>query len=236
MTCCVKWCDTVWYCPLIQLLYKSPSCSLASICSFAFHFNTDTPEAACIRCRGGTARGWCASHHHHHLLFLRPLQYSSPQPIHKRYDGDFPPGCLLCSLSIATAFFVQLRSFSWGCALMAEWTSVCCGSSQQWVLSNKKWMEWLCCQGDGPSEAALDINNVSHLPGKQAGNYRVKQKWSLISFLMNWSLFCINFPLNDSWFNLIEIALPLTSSCNFIHSKFAVNDSSHQCTFKCARF
>ena len=114
------------------ILYTQCTFSLL-LPSFAFFSVTDTPVAAYIRCTGGTARGWCASHLHLllFLLLLLLLQHSSPQPAHTHCDADSPPGRPLCSPSISITSFVRLSAFSWRSALTARWTSGCYGSSQQ---------------------------------------------------------------------------------------------------------
>lgn len=119
------------------------SVTLGALClSLPFAvFNTHTPEAACIRCKGGTGRGSYASHRHL-LLFLLLLQCSGLQTTHIHCDVDFPPGWPLCILSIATAFSVRLSVFSWGYTPAAGWTLAYCGSSQQWQLP-KEWLRWL---------------------------------------------------------------------------------------------
>ncbi len=98
--------------PLLSL--SLPSSSHCTLCY------TNTPEAAYIRCRGGTVRGLCASHLL--LLLLLLLQGSSLQPVHTHCDGDSPPGRPFCIPSISTAFFVQPSACSWGCAPVTEWT------------------------------------------------------------------------------------------------------------------
>lgn len=113
-------------CTAKELPIPTPSSTTAFPFSHFCYLNSDTPEAAYIRCTGDTARGWCVLHH---LLFLLPLLCSSLQPIHTHYDGDSPPGRHSCSPSIAKASFVPLSLFSWGFAPMAGWTLGCYGSS-----------------------------------------------------------------------------------------------------------
>lgn len=147
------------------LIHLNDSFALRPSLHLPLH-NTYTPEEAYIRCRGGTARGWCASHLC--LLFLlRLLRSSVPQIARTHCDADFPLDRPPCSPSISTASSAQLTVSSWGCAPKAGWPSECCGSSQcevmtAWQRGGGFSLGW-SKQGDSPDEEAVDDDSVSHL-------------------------------------------------------------------------